>query len=246
MRDFVLLHLCAKCAHVVVFRFNYFDRLVLKNVVDKSNRRAVAGDGFTFVAFYLRASPVVQAPACFSPLKSATISSSAPESFKQLSPQATTMQSAFVKSATDTCPTIQVPATKLYVSQHVAHRRACSSTTARQDPRIVPPFSKRALNDAIRSIERVMKVPCASPVQATAHHRDPRSAKATLLPWSGLPSWRWIWSCPSANNRRAALPCACCFVYFLIALDVMLRCFIADLAAHQKDPRGELCFVPPR
>jgi len=119
-------------------------------------------------------------------------------------------------------------------------------TTARQDPRIVPPFSKRALNDAIRSIERVMKVPCAAPVQATAHHRDPRSAKATLLPWSGLPSWRWIWSCPSANNRRAALPCACRFVYFLIARDVMLRCFIADLAAHQEDPRGELCFVPPR
>ena len=124
MCDFVLRHLCA---HVVVFRFNYFDRLVLKNVVDKSNRRAVAGDGFTFVAFYLRASPVVQAPACFSPLKSATISSSAPESFKLLSPQATTMQSAFVKSATDTCPTIQVPAMKLYVFQHVAQRRACSS-----------------------------------------------------------------------------------------------------------------------
>jgi hypothetical protein len=73
------------------FSFNYFDRLVLKNVVDKSNRRAVAGDPFSFMlrlAVFGSATilaiyhEVVQERASFSPSKSATIFSSAPKIFK--------------------------------------------------------------------------------------------------------------------------------------------------------------------
>lgn len=107
-------------ACTVALAFNYFDRLVLKNVVDKSNRRAVAG-------------------ACL--LLAIKISDDFFVSSKNF-------QAAITASHDDAKRICQISN-----SRHVSHEPGYEI-----DPRIVPPFTRRSLNEAVRCIERVMKV----------------------------------------------------------------------------------------
>lgn len=144
-----------------VFSFSYFDRLVLKNVVDKGNRRAVAGDRFCVAAFCLHLSPMV-AGACL--LLAIKISDDFFVSSR-------IYQAAVAASQDDAKRICQIS------NRHVPHDpglgyeivpvsaflayTCLELTTSFQDPRIIPPITKRPLNEAIRSIERVMKVRCA-------------------------------------------------------------------------------------
>jgi hypothetical protein len=95
-------------SHIVfALSFNYFDRLVLKNVVNKENRRAVAGRALLRM-FYLRlrhahsgrVTRFMQAHVSFWLSRLATIFLSARKFFTLQQAQVTTTRSASAKSAT--------------------------------------------------------------------------------------------------------------------------------------------------